>query len=58
MHTDKLKYKELTHHIIKGFNEVYTELDGGFLESVYAKAICLICVNLWLNSFTRYVKYP
>jgi hypothetical protein len=50
MHTDKLKYRELTHHIIKGFYEVYTELGGGFLESLYEKEICLIRVNLWLNS--------
>ena len=50
MHTDKLKYGELTHHIIKGFYEVYTELGGGFLESIYEKEICLIRVNLWLNS--------
>jgi hypothetical protein len=51
MHTDKLKYKDLTHLIINGFYEVYTESGGGLLESVYEKAICLICVNLWLNSY-------
>jgi len=33
MHTDKLKYKELTHHIIKGFFEVYT--DAQLFESDY-----------------------
>jgi hypothetical protein len=41
MHTDKLKYKELTHLIIKGFYEVYTEL-GGFLESVYENAMTIV----------------
>jgi len=33
MHTDKLKYKELTRLIIKSFYQVYKELGGGFLES-------------------------
>ncbi|MDO9049016.1 MAG: hypothetical protein Q7U66_14950 [Methylobacter sp.] len=30
MHTDKLKYKELTRLIIKNFYQVYKELGGGF----------------------------
>jgi len=43
MYTDKLKSKELTHLIIiKGFYEVYTELSGGFLESVYENAMTLV----------------
>jgi GxxExxY protein len=41
MHTDKLRYKELTHLIIKSFYEVYNELGGGFLESVYENAMTL-----------------
>jgi hypothetical protein len=39
MHTDKLKYKELTQLIIKGFYEVYTKLGGVFFESVYENAM-------------------
>lgn len=42
MDTDKLKYKELTHLIIKSFYEVYNELGGGFLESVYENAMTLV----------------
>ena len=42
MHTDKLRYKELTHLIIKSFYEVYNELGGGFLESVYENAMTLV----------------
>ena len=42
MDTDKLKYKELTNLVIKGFYEVYNELGGGFLESVYENAMTLV----------------
>jgi len=52
MHTDKLKYKELTHLIIKGFYEVYTELGGGFLESVYENAMTLVLQQQGLQVFT------
>ena len=41
MHTDKLKFKDLTQLIIKGFYEVYTKLGGGFFESVYENAMTL-----------------
>jgi hypothetical protein len=37
MNTDKLKYKEKTDKIIRGFYEVYNEFGYGFLESVYEK---------------------
>jgi hypothetical protein len=43
---DKLKYKEPPHFISKRFYEVCDELGGG------NKQIRLICVNLWLNSYT------
>jgi hypothetical protein len=49
MHTDKLKYKELTHLIIKGFHEVYTELGGGFLESVFENAMTLNSISNLFN---------
>jgi GxxExxY protein len=42
MHTDKLKHKEFSHLIIKGFYDVYNELGGGFLESVYKNAMTLV----------------
>ena len=42
MDTDKLNYKEFTHLIIKSFYEVYNELGGGFLESVYENAMTLV----------------
>jgi len=43
MHTDKLKYKTLTHFITKCFYGVCDELSGG------NKQIRLIRVNPWLN---------
>ena len=36
------KHKETTDLILKSFYEVYTELGGGFLESVYEKALGLV----------------
>ena len=42
MHTDKLKYMELAHLIIIGFYEVYTEIGGGFLESIYENTMILV----------------
>ena len=42
MHTDNLKHKELSHLIITSFYEVYNELGGGFLESVYENAMTLV----------------
>jgi GxxExxY protein len=53
MYTDKLKYKELTHLIIKGFYEVYTELGGGFLESVYENAMTLVLQQQGLQVETQ-----
>jgi GxxExxY protein len=53
MHTDKLKYKELTHLIIKCFYEVYTELGGGFLESVYENAMTLVLQQQGLQVETQ-----
>lgn len=53
MHTDKLKYKELTHLIIKSFYEVYNELGGGFLESVYENAMTLVLQQQGLQVETQ-----
>ena len=39
MHTDKLKYKELTEKIIKAAFEVQNSLGCGFLEKVYENAL-------------------
>ncbi len=53
MDTDKLKYKELTHLIIKSFYEVYNELGGGFLESVYENAMTLVLQQQGLHVETQ-----
>ena len=53
MHTDKLKHKELSHLIIKGFYEVYNELGGGFLESVYENAMILVLQQQGLHVETQ-----
>ncbi len=45
METDKLKYKEITDIILKSFYEVYNELGGGFLESVYEKALNIVLIG-------------
>ena len=53
MHTDKLRYKELTHLIIKSFYEVYNELGGGFLKSVYENAMTLVLQQQGLQVETQ-----
>jgi len=53
MHTDKLMYKELTHFIIKSFYDVYNELGGGFLESVYENAMALVLQQQGLQVETQ-----
>ena len=53
MHTDKLMYKELTHLIIKSFYDVYNELGGGFLESVYENAMTLVLQQQGLQVETQ-----
>ena len=53
MHTDKLRYKELTHLIIKSFYDVYNELGGGFLESVYENAMTLVLQQQGLQVETQ-----
>ena len=49
MNTDKLKYKEKTDKIIRGFYEVYNELGCGFLESVYENALYIILKGYGLH---------
>ena len=39
--TEQILYKDLTNKIIKCFYNVYNELGGGFLESVYEKSISI-----------------
>lgn len=41
--------KELTEKIIKCFYEVWDELGGGFLESVYEKSLSIAFKNAGLN---------
>ncbi len=53
MNADKLKYKELTHLLIKSFYEVYNELGGGFLESVYENAMTLVLQQQGLQVETQ-----
>jgi GxxExxY protein len=53
MHTDKFKYKELTHLVIKSFYDVYNELGGGFLESVYENAMTLVLQQQGLQVETQ-----
>lgn len=53
MHTDKLKHKELSHLIIKSFYQVYNELGGGFLESVYENAMALVLQQQGLHVETQ-----
>ncbi len=53
MNTDKLMYKELTHLIIKSFYDVYNELGGGFLESVYENAMTLVLQQQGLQVETQ-----
>jgi GxxExxY protein len=49
MHTDKLKYKEITDLILRGFYEVYNELGHGFLESVYENALMIVLKQYGLS---------
>jgi GxxExxY protein len=53
MNTDKLKYKELSHLIIKSFYQVYNELGSGFLESVYENAMALVLKQQGLDEETQ-----
>ncbi|MEE9523515.1 MAG: GxxExxY protein [Thermodesulfovibrionales bacterium] len=39
MKTDQIKHKDITEKILKGFYDVYNELNSGFLESVYESAM-------------------
>ena len=49
MNTDRLKYKETTDIILKGFYEVYNELGDGFLESVYENALYFVLTEYGLH---------
>jgi GxxExxY protein len=42
-------HKELTEKIIKCFYEIWDELGGGFLESVYEKSLSITLKNAGLN---------
>ena len=53
MNTDNLRYKDLSHLIIKSFYEVYNELGGGFLESVYENAMALVLQQQGLHVETQ-----
>jgi len=48
VNTDRFKYKEITDIILKGFYEVYNELGGGFLESVYENALYIVLTGYGL----------
>ena len=48
MSADKLKYKEITDIILRGFYEVYNELGDGFLESVYESALYIVITGYGL----------
>lgn len=49
MDADKLKHKEITDLILKGFYEVYNELGDGFLESVYENALHIVLTDYGLS---------
>ncbi len=49
MNTDKLKYKDITDIILRGFYEVYNELGDGFLESVYENALYIVLTGYGLS---------
>jgi len=49
MNTDRFKHKEITDIILKGFYEVYNELGGGFLESVYENALHIVLTGYGLS---------
>lgn len=49
MNTDNFKYKEITDVILKSFYEVYNELGGGFLESVYENALFIVLSGYGLS---------
>ncbi|MBI4699467.1 MAG: GxxExxY protein [Nitrospirae bacterium] len=42
MNTDRLKHKDITDVVLKGFYEIYNELGEGFLESVYENALYIV----------------
>jgi len=45
-----IKFEEITGKIIEAFYEVYNELGGGFLESVYEKALHIVLTGYGLNA--------
>jgi len=49
MNTDRFKYKEITDIILRSFYEVYNELGGGFLESVYENALYIVLTGYGLS---------
>ena len=49
MDTGRLKHKETTDIIIKSFYEVYNELGGGYLESVYENALYIVLTGYGLR---------
>ncbi len=49
MNVDNFKYRDITEKIIRGFYEVYNELGGGFLESVYENALYLVLTGYGLR---------
>ncbi len=42
MSPDPLKHRDITDIILKSFYEVYNELGGGFLESVYERSLEIV----------------
>ncbi len=48
MNADRFKYKEITDIILRSFYEVYNELGGGFLESVYENALYIVLTGYGL----------
>ncbi len=49
MNADMLKHKEITDIILKSYYEVYNELGGGFLESVYENALYIVLTGYGLS---------
>ena len=49
MNTDRFKHKEITDIILRSFYEVYNELGGGFLESVYENALYIVLTGYGLS---------
>jgi hypothetical protein len=49
VNTDRFKHKEITDIILRSFYEVYNELGGGFLESVYENALYIILTGYGLS---------